>query len=275
MQSKRLHDAIGGVALAAVVIACLLFLLAPIAVTVILSFDARRFLGPFPPSEFSLDWYRSLASDLYFLDGFKTSLAVGLIASAIATAIGAVVAMGLYVHDGRGRKFFEAVFLSPLVIPGVVIGFAMLFAFSRIGLVDGFARLIAGHIVLTIPYTMRTTLASLSRTPRSLYESALILGARENRALFDVIAPQARTGIAAGFVVALAVSFDDVAISAFLGTPDAYTLPVALTSMLKGNFSLDVAAASVLLLAGALFILLLVDRLVGVEALVGVRGRDR
>ena len=115
-----------------------------------------------------------------------------------------------------------------------------------VGLYDGFSRLLGGHVIVTIPYTIRATLASLVGIRRTMIEAALSLGANERQVFWNITFPLAKTGIVAGAVFAFALSLDDVAVSLFLADPKTYTLPVALISMMRANFDLTIAAASVI-----------------------------
>ena len=141
-------------------------------------------------------------------------------------------------------------------MPPVVTGFALLLFLSEMGLVNGFARLLAGHIIITVPYTIRATLAGLAGIDRSFTEAALVLGATERQAFWDVTFPLARTGIVSGAIFAFAVSMDDVAVSIMLTDAHTYTLPVALISSMRANFDLSIAAASVLLMLVTLALIL-------------------
>ena len=163
----------------------------------------------------------------------------------------------------------DRVLSSSLVVPGVVVGFALLLFFSFVGIFDGFTRLLGGHIIITVPYTIRTTLAGLVGIRPSLTEAALSLGATERKAFWDITFPLAKTGIVAGAVFAFAFSMDDVAVSMFLTDPTTYTLPVALISMMRANFDLSIAAAALLLISFTLVLILVLDRLVGLDKLIG------
>jgi putative spermidine/putrescine transport system permease protein len=154
-------------------------------------------------------------------------------------------------------------------VPPVVTGFALLLFLAEMGLVNGFARLLAGHIIITVPYTIRATLAGLAGIDRSLTEAALVLGATERRAFWDVTFPLARTGIVSGAIFALAVSLDDVAVSIMLTDAHTYTLPVALISSMRANFDLSIAAASVLLMLVTLALILALEKFVGLNRFIG------
>ena len=117
--------------------------------------------------------------------------------------------------------------------------------------------------------SVRATLAGLVGIRPSFTEAALSLGANERQAFWKVTFPLARTGIVAGAVFAFAFSFDDVAVSLFLVDPGSVTLPVALVSMMRANFDLTIAAASVLLMGFTVVLIFVLDRVVGLDTVVG------
>ncbi|MCE2494948.1 MAG: ABC transporter permease [Alphaproteobacteria bacterium] len=238
----------------------LVFLIAPIVVSILMSFDARSYLGRFPPTEFSFHWYERFFSDTYYLNGLT---------AAVSTFAGVSAAIVLDRYDFPGKQAIETVFLSPLVIPAVVVGFALLLFFALIGVFQGYPRLLAGHIIITFPYTVRTTLAGLTGIRRNLTEAAMTLGANEWQAFWDVTFPLARTGMIAGAVFAFAFSMDDVAVSLFLTSPDTYTLPVAMVSMMRTNFDLTIAAASVILMLFTIVLIVVLDWIIGLERVIG------
>lgn len=145
----------------------------------------------------------------------------------------------------------------------------MLLFLSRIGVVDGFTRLLCGHVVITLPYVVRTVLASLAGRDRRLTEAALVLGATERQAFWTITLPLIRSGMVTGAVFAFAVSLDDVAVSMFLTDPSTYTLPVALVSSMRASFDLSIAAAAVLLMAVTAFLIIVLERFVGFDRLLG------
>lgn len=261
-------DAMFGLALV-LVAAALAFLLMPLLVLAALSFDSRDYLGPFPPDGWSLKWYAKFFSEPYYLKGLWTSILTSSIATMISLALGVSAAFVIDRYRFPGKNIVSAFFLAPLTVPSVVVGFALLNFYSRIGVFDGFARLIGGHVLMTIPFIVRATLAALAGIPRSLPEAALALGATEHQAFWEVTFPLARTGIIGGAVVAFAFSFDDVSMSLFLSDPKAYTLPVAMVGMMRSNFDLAIAAASMLLVAVTFLIVALLDRVVGLDRAIG------
>ncbi|RWE21545.1 MAG: ABC transporter permease [Mesorhizobium sp.] len=247
----------------------LIFLIAPIVVMIGMSFDGREYMGAFPPTQLSTRWYQSFFSDAYYLRGLSTSLLLAVIATVVSTTAGVSAALALDRYTGPGKQALESLFISPLVVPAVVIGFALLLFFAMIGISDGFTRLVGGHIIITFPYTVRTTLAGLVGIRKTLVEAAMSLGATERQAFWDVTFPLARTGIVAGAVFAFAFSMDDVAVSLFLTSPDSYTLPVAMVSMMRTNFDLTIAAAAVVLMIFTFALILILDWTIGLDRLIG------
>ena len=266
---KRYGDNVGVAFVLLVIALTALFLLGPIFVSAAMSFDSRAYLGPFPPPELSMQWYERFFTEKYFLRGLKTSFILAFIAAGVSTVVGVLTAVILDRYNFRGKEALTAFFLSPLVVPAVVVGFALLLFFAQIGVVDGFTRLLGGHIIITVPYTIRTTIAGLVGISPTLNEAALSLGANERAAFWEVTFPLAKTGIIAGAIFAFAFSMDDVAVSLFLTDPHTYTLPVALISYMRANFDLTIAAASMFLVGLTLALMLILDRIVGLDRVVG------
>ena len=254
--------------------AIIFFLIVPIGVAVILSFDDREFIGTFPPTRFSLRWYRAFMQNPSYLDGLVVSLKLALVATMISIVAGAGAAIALTESQWRGRDVVETLFLSPKFVPTVVIGFSILGFASAIHVFDAFTRLVMGHVVITIPFTVRATLASLLGIPRSLGEAAVSLGATPWRAFVDISLPLARTGIIAGGLMAFVLSFDEVAVSIFLTDAFTQTLPIALVAEMRANLNLTVAAISTVLATLAVIIVLILDRAAGLDNVIG-RGMYR
>ena len=267
--SGRIADGVGRALVAVVIGLALLFLVAPLVVTALMAFDARGYLGPMPPPSLSLRWFARLLSQDALAAGLRTSLKLALLSAGLSTAIGSAAAIALDRIGFPGQGLLTSMFLSPLVVPPVVIGFALLLALSQAGVESGFWRLLCGHVIITLPYTIRATLGSLVGRDLSLTEAALVLGATERQAFWSVTLPLIRTGIVTGAIFAFAVSLDDVAVSTFLTDPTTTTLPVALVSAMRASFDLTIAAAAVLLMTLTALLILVLDRTVGFDRLIG------
>lgn len=245
------------------------FLVVPVLVAAILSFDDRQFLGAFPPSRWSLRWYQRFFDNPAYLDGLVVSLELAVIATAISTVAGTAAAVVLARGGWRGRTAVGTLLLSPKFVPTVVIGFSLLGLAAAAHIFDAFTRLVIGHIIITLPFTVRATLASLAGIRPNLVEAAVSLGATPRRAFFDVTLPLARTGIMAGAMMAFALSFDEVAVSLFLADPFTQTLPIVLVAEMRTNLNLTVAAFASVFSALTVLIVLLLARTIGLDAVVG------
>jgi putative spermidine/putrescine transport system permease protein len=266
--ARRVDDA--AAALVVIVIAAaVLFLIVPVVVAISMSLDARDYLGQFPPPALSFKWYARFFAEPYYRHGLATSLLLASLCAVIASALGISAALGIERAPWRWRDRLTTLFLAPLIVPGVVIGFALLLFYARVGVESAFLRLLGGHVLITFPYAIRTVLAALAGIRPSLTEAALSLGATERRVFWTITFPLLRTGVAAGAVFAFAFSLDDVAVSLFLSDPTAYTLPVALVSMMYANFDLTIAAAAVLFVVMTAILIVALDLAVGLDKVVG------
>jgi len=265
----RQLDRLASVAAKGAIFASLVFLIGPILIIFLMSLDARDYIGQFPPQDFAIKWYERFFTDRYLLVGLRTSALLSAATTILSTMIGVSAALAIGRLPPRLSSLLTSVFLSPLIVPGIVTGFALLLFFSDLGLGNGFLRLLGAHVVLTTPYVMRATLASLGGIRPALREAALSLGANESQAFWTVTLPIARAGIAAGAIFAFAFSLDDVAVSLFLSSPAYYTLPVALLSMMHANADLTIAAAAMFLVGITLLIMVVLDRLVGFDKAFG------
>lgn len=266
---KRLGDRLGAALTATLVTLSFAFLALPLLVTTLMAFDARSYLGPLPPPALSLHWFTKLFEQDDVVSSLRTSLTVATITTLVTAVAGTAAALALVRGRFPGREALHAAFLSPLVVPPVVIGFGLLLFLARAGLVHGMERLIVGHLVITLPYAIRASIASLGGYDTRLTEAALVLGANERQAFRQVTLPLIRTGIVTGAIFAFAISMDDVSVSLFLSDASATTLPVTLISNMRASFDLTIAAAAVVLMAVTIALIVLLDRLVGFDRVIG------
>jgi putative spermidine/putrescine transport system permease protein len=267
---KRLCDDASFVFVLVAVGVAILYIVAPIIVALAMSFDSRAYLGPFPPTDVSLQYYVRFFTTEEFMRGLGNSLMLATLATVITGITGAMAAIVISEYEFPGKTALSALFLSPLMIPAVVVGFGILmFITSFLGIYNGFTRLLAAHVIITMPYMIRTTIAGLTGIKPSLREVALSLGANERQAFWDVTFPLAKTGIVAGCIFVFATSLDDVAVGLFLYDADSMTLPVVLITYMRANFDLSVAAAAVFLAGITVMLVFVLDRTVGLDKVMG------
>jgi len=232
------------------------YLLGPLLVIVAASFGDTGYLT-FPPQGLSLRWYRSALSDARYLDGFLVSVRLAATVAAVSLVLGTAAAVALTRFEFPGRAVLEAFFLSPLVLPGLVLAVALTLFFAATPLLPpGMMRLVAGHVLVGVPLVLRVMLPVLRRVDRSVEEAAQNLGASPLRAFFLVTLPALRPGLFAAAALAFIFSFDEVEMALFVGSAREAPLTVVLYGAAQMAFDPTVAAVSSLLILVALVLML-------------------
>jgi putative spermidine/putrescine transport system permease protein len=246
------------------VVAVAAFLLLPLVVVIGVSVTSGD-LVQFPPDGLSLKWFGVALENQTFVRGLINSVWVAVAATAGSFALGIPAGIGL----GRTRSLvarrFEMCLLTPLTFPLIVLGPALLFFYAALGWGLSPIGLALGHVVITLPYVIRTITAVYRGLDRGLEEAALVLGASPARTLWYVTLPLLRPGIVAAGLFSLLISFDNVVVSAFLTRDDTVTLPIAMLTYVQYNFDPSLAAISVIQIALVIVVLLMVNRLYGLE----------
>ena len=252
----------------AIVFAVYAFLLAPLLFVVLISFSADNFIV-FPPSGWSTRWYAALARNGQILEAVRTSILVSSTVTAIALVLGIPAAYAIARGSFRGRDAMFSVFTSPLVLPTVVIGLAVLLLFTQLRLVATFPGIAAGQLIVTLPFVIRILVTSLSTLPPDVEDAAATLGASPWRVFRRVTLPLVLPGLLAAATLCFLISFDEVVISLFLSGPRMTTLPVEVFHYVERRADPMVAALSVVLIVATAIAVLAIERLVGVVRAVG------
>jgi putative spermidine/putrescine transport system permease protein len=240
------------------------FVLAPIAVPLSISFSEAAF-ARWPPQGFSLQWYEKVLADDEFRTSFRFSLVLAVVVTAATLALGIPCAHGLAQRRFPGRAAIQGLVLSPLIFPILVSGMALLQFFSALGSRATFLHLVIGHVVVCLPYVVRTVTASLLLVDPNVEAAARTLGAGPLRAFWRVVLPQIRPGIFAGAVFAFITSFDDFAVSMWLADARNFPLPLQIYVFIQRFFDPSVAAISALMVLFAVALLLATERILGVS----------
>lgn len=254
----------GRVLLTGFAIVAVLYFLLPLVIIVGTSFTTTAFLR-FPPEGFTLDWYTKFLNDSSYLSSLGLSALLAASATATAALLGVPVALVLARGEVPGGRAIAALFLSPLILPPIVIGAALLQFATAIGIARTFWALFFGHVVLIIPYVVRTTLASLARFNPSLEEAAQDLGASAPQTFFLVTLPLIKPGIIAGSLFAFIISWINVEISIFNTTASLMPIPVKLFNYIQYNVDPMIAAVSATTIYVAVVVVVLLDRIIGIE----------
>jgi putative spermidine/putrescine transport system permease protein len=257
-------ERVGRIAIAASSWVILVYLALPLFVVIAISFTTTSYLS-FPPVGFTLRWYWNVLGDPTFIEAFVLSGELAAAATVIALLLGVPAALVIARGEFRGRGALSAVFLSPLVLPTIVLGAAMLQYASAFGFARSFSALLVAHVVLVTPYIMRTTLASLSGSERVLEEAAQDLGATPAEVFFLVTLPQIKPGVVAGALFAFINSWINVEVSIFNSTAQLVTLPVKLFNYIQFNIDPTLAAVSATTIYLAIILVFAIDWIVGIE----------
>ncbi len=261
--SSQLRGPLGWL-LVPVAVAMLVFTLAPLAVTVAISFSDTAFIV-FPPHGFTMRWYGQVLHDSEFLSslGFSTELALAATAGALALGVPAAFA----VVRGRfpGRETVAAILLTPLIFPVLITGVALLQLFAMLHSNNAALNLLIAHVLVTMPYVVRTVSASLMLADLALEEAAQTLGAARWRVFRRITVPQIAPGLAAGALFAFMVSFDNFPISLWLADAQHNPVPLLIFQRISAVFDPSVAAISTLLIGFAMAVVMAVERIAGLR----------
>lgn len=242
-----------------------LLLLAPTVIVLITSFT-NGFSLKFPPPGYSTRWYAALwTASPEIVDAFVLSLKVAAIATSAAMVLAVAAALALARRREAWARAIESLFLSPLMLPTLALGLALLMLFNLAGTGLSFWTLVLGHLAITAPYIFRTTTASLSQLDPALLESARSLGAGPVFMFRTVTLPLIFRGVAAGAFIGFMYSFDNVAVSLFLSDARSEVLPIRMWHLIESSLDVRAAAVSGVLIAATLVLMLLMERVVGIS----------
>ena len=229
-------------------------MLLPIFFVCWLSVFANEILS-FPPEGYTLRWFAALWRQPQFADGFATSFEVGVLAMAGGLAVGIPASLALVRAELRFRETLNTLLLSPLMVPGIVTGTALYLFFvdveiaTELPLKGSIPGLVLGHILITIPWTVRLIAANLVGVDRAIEEAAMNLGANRLQTLHKVTLPLIRPGVVAAALFSFVVSFGNLELSLFLVGPGVTTLPIAILQYLQWKIDPTIAAVSLIQIA--------------------------
>lgn len=252
-----------------------IFMLAPILVVCLVAFTPEGYLS-LPTQGFSLRWFREIARYPEFVNAFWVSLWLGAVASLIAVIFAVPAALAIARHSFRGREALSALFLSPLMIPHVVLGIAFLRFFTQTGISGTFGGLLIAHVVVVFPFALRLTLAAATGMDRSVEMAAVSLGAGSLTLFRRVTLPLILPGVISGWALAFIQSFDELTMTVFLAAPGTETLPVRMFLYIQDNIDPLVTSVSASVIAVTMLALVVLDRFFGLDRVLsghGDRGR--
>ena len=220
------------------------FLMIPLLIITVTAFGGGSAIT-FPIESFSTKWFANVLALKSFRRSFLTSLEVALLATCISLLVGIPAAYALARSGLKGKQLLKSIFLSPTIVPGIVIGFIMYQCLILTLRIPVFAGLLAGHFM--VPAGSR--------------------GCPKGAAFFKVVLPNVTSGISSAFMLAFINSFNNIPVSMFLSGPGVSTFPSTLMNYIEYNYDPTVSAVSVLLMAATVIIMVIVDRTLGIAAL--------
>ena len=273
MNSDALTNTVQRAAYVTMIAAALVIILLPVVLIIWLSFFTNEVLA-LPPEGYSLRWYWALSGQPQFMSGFRLSALVAVLATIISLAVIIPAALVMARMQGRNREILTNILMSPLIVPAIVVGSGLYIAFVEFEIatdiqMNGTALgLIAGHTLITLPWSLRLLLANLSSLNPALNEAALSLGATPLVAAIKVTLPVIWPGLVAAALFCFVVSFSNVELSLFLVAPGQTTLPIALLQYLQWKIDPLIAAVSTLQIVIVAAALIVTNRFVSLAKVI-------
>ncbi len=235
-----------------------IFLYAPIATLIILSFNASKTRAKW--GGFTFKWYASLFRNQDIMEALYTTLLIAFIASLVATIIGTIACIAMNKMKRKSRTILLGITNIPMLNADIVTGISLMLLFLSFGLRFGFGTILLSHITFNIPYVILSVMPRIKNINNSVFEAALDLGASPIYAFFKVIFPDLLPGILSGFLLSFTMSLDDFIITHFTKGPGIDTLSTKIYTEVKKGIKPEMYALSTIIFITVLFLLILVNR---------------
>lgn len=244
----------------------LLFLFIPLLIVSVTAFNNSNIIE-FPIKGFSFQWFLKAFNSKDLMNSMKVSFYLAILSSIISVILGGLASIAIVKRPSKISNFMKELFLTPTIIPMIVIGF-ILYHFMIIFLhLNIILALILGHIILILPFSIRIITAALSTIDPSIEEAALSLGCGKFNTFFSIILPNLSSAISASFMLSFINSFNNIPISIFLKAPGLNTLPYAMINYIELNYDPTVSAISVILMIATILIMLFIEKTVGISSI--------
>ena len=224
------------------------FLLLPVVFIVLLSFGSSHWLA-FPPPGWTLKWYQELFADPSWIEAALTSARIATMTAILAVAIGLLASFALVRGEFRGREILRGLLLTPMVLPVVVFAIAIYAFFLHLGLGGTAIGFVVAHTVLALPFAIIPIATALEGFDKSIEDAAIVCGASPLQAKLRITLPSIRIGIFSAAIFSFLASWDEVVVAIFMASPTLQTLPVKIWGSLRSDLTPVIAAASSLLVA--------------------------
>lgn len=235
----------------------LIFLYAPIATLMILSFNASKSRSHF--GGFTLDWYLGLFENVEVMRAFRTTIILAFLSAFIATVFGTAACTGMMFMKRRSRSMIMAITNIPMLNADIVTGVSLMLLFIAARSTMGFTTVLLAHITFNIPYVILSVMPRYRDLNFSIYEAALDLGAKPVYAFFKVVLPDLMGAVFSGFLMSFTMSLDDFIITHFTQGPGFDTLSTKIYSEVKKGINPEIYALSTIMFLTILILLFLVN----------------
>ena len=222
-----------------------LFLLVPIIFIIALSFGSSRWLA-FPPPGWTLRWYEELFSDPRWFQSAFVSAKIALIVTVLSVGLGLLASLALVRGQFRGRAVLRGFFLTPMVLPVVILAVALYAGFLRIGLNGTLVGFVIAHLIVALPLSIITISGALESFDPAIEDAAILCGASPWEARYRVTLPAIRHGLFSAGIFSFLISWDEVVLAIFMASPTLQTLPVRVWTTLRQDLTPVIAAVSTL-----------------------------
>lgn len=240
------------------------FLALPIVVIAFSAFSPTAF-PEFPPTGFSLQWFNEVFTSRGWMRAIQTSLVLLCIVTPLTVVLGTLASYALHSTKSKAASLLQSFLLSPLMVPQIVLGIALLYVFSSLGLAGSLLGMAIGQAVICLPYVVRCVNASIASFDPRLEAASMSLGASPAQTFRRVTLPLIKPGIIAGAVFAAVTSLGEVSISLFLSSPKAMPVSVRVFNYIEQTFDPAVTAVSVIFVVVSIAVLIVIDRTVGLS----------
>ncbi len=245
-------------------VVAIIFLIGPFVIIFSASFSEAQTLS-FPPVGFTFYWFSKVISMPMFINAFKISIWIALLASFFALLLGIPVAYALARFSFPGKRAVELATTFPVIVPQMVAGLALLRIFVLMGVFSINTTLLIGHTIIILPFAVRMIHSSILNLPVSIEEAAISLGASPIRTFFLIVLPNISVGLISAFILTFITSFNNVPISLFLTGPGVSTLPIVMLTYMEYYFDPSIAALATILILITLGVVFAMQKLLGVS----------
>lgn len=241
-----------------------LFMLTPLVMVALVSFTDKGYVS-MPFGGASWRWYRAILDATDFIDAFWRSVGLATAAATLATLLAVPAGMAIAWHRFPGREAILGLLLSPLMVPHVVLGIALLRMLTQMGASSTLWGLTVAHTVIVLPFALRLVVAASTGFDRSVAQAAQSLGASGWTVFWRVELPQMWPGVTGGWLMAFINSFDELTMSIFVASAATQTLPVKMYNHIAHTIDPLLASVSTVLILLTLVLMLALDRFYGLD----------